>query len=227
MSTPYDARTRQPPERHRARSCRRTRERLDDRAARWARCASWSGQFGGLSSISRSLARALRDAGATVISTDEYEAGAHAAAANRFGANALHRIRGRSDKRSIISYFGVPTFESIGGRHAGLTCCRTPAARPRRRAGVARHAPGRSCVKPGCRPCCVRSGRSARSSMPPTPSQMPRDGHCCLGLVPDDRRRPESPTLPSSCRPVPPAHHRVIHRVVHSLWVCLDQTLSI
>ncbi len=74
------------------------------------------GQFGGLSSISRSLARALRDTGATVISTDEYEAGAHAAAANRFGANLYIGFEARSDERSVISYFGVPTFESVGGR---------------------------------------------------------------------------------------------------------------
>ena len=74
------------------------------------------GQFGGLSSISRSLARALRDAGATVISTDEYEAAAHAAAANRFGASLYIGFEARSDERSIVSYFAVPTFESIGGR---------------------------------------------------------------------------------------------------------------
>ncbi len=74
------------------------------------------GQFGGLSSISRSLARALREAGATVISTDEYEAGAHAAAANRFGANLYIGFEARSDERSIISYFAAPTFESVGGR---------------------------------------------------------------------------------------------------------------
>ena len=65
---------------------------------------------------SRSLARALRDAGATVISTDEYEAAAHAAAANRFGASLYIGFEARSDERSIVSYFAVPTFESIGGR---------------------------------------------------------------------------------------------------------------
>jgi N-acetylmuramoyl-L-alanine amidase len=74
------------------------------------------GQFGGLSSISRSLARALRDGGATVISTDEYEAGAHAAAANRFGASLYIGFEARSDERSIVAYFAVPTFESVGGR---------------------------------------------------------------------------------------------------------------
>ncbi len=54
--------------------------------------------------------------GATVMSTDEYEAGAQAAAANRFGANVYVGFEARTDERSLISYFAVPTFESIGGR---------------------------------------------------------------------------------------------------------------
>jgi N-acetylmuramoyl-L-alanine amidase len=74
------------------------------------------GQFGGLSSITRSVTRALRSSGATVMSTDEYESGAQAAAANRFGANVYIGFEGRTDTRSLISYYAVPTFESIGGR---------------------------------------------------------------------------------------------------------------
>ena len=74
------------------------------------------GQFGGLSSITRSVTRALRTGGATVMSTDEYEAAAQAAAANRFGAHVYVGFEARSDGRSLISYFAVPTFESIGGR---------------------------------------------------------------------------------------------------------------
>jgi N-acetylmuramoyl-L-alanine amidase len=74
------------------------------------------GQFGGLSTISRSLARALRQAGATVMSTDEYEPAAHAAAANRFGATVYVGFEARSDASSTVSYFAVPTFESAGGR---------------------------------------------------------------------------------------------------------------
>jgi N-acetylmuramoyl-L-alanine amidase len=74
------------------------------------------GQFGGLSSITRSLTRALRTSGATVMSTDEYEAGAQAAAANRFGAHLYIGFEARPDTRSLISYYAVPTFESIGGR---------------------------------------------------------------------------------------------------------------
>jgi N-acetylmuramoyl-L-alanine amidase len=74
------------------------------------------GQFGGLSSITRPLTRALRHGGATVMSTDEYEAGAQAAAANHFGANLYIGFEARPDKHSLISYYAVPTFVSLGGR---------------------------------------------------------------------------------------------------------------
>ncbi len=77
------------------------------------------GQFGGLSSIARPVSRRLRELGATVISTDEYEAAAQAAAANRFGATVYIGLEARADSCSIISYFAVPTFESIGGRMLG------------------------------------------------------------------------------------------------------------
>jgi N-acetylmuramoyl-L-alanine amidase len=74
------------------------------------------GQFGGLSSIGRGVARSLRAHGATVVSTDEYEASTQAAAANRFGATIYLGFEARSDTRTIIAYFAVPTFESVGGR---------------------------------------------------------------------------------------------------------------
>lgn len=74
------------------------------------------GQFGGLSNVARSVARALRHAGATVMSTDEYEAPAQAAAANRFGATVYLGFEARSEPDSTVSYFAVPTFESVGGR---------------------------------------------------------------------------------------------------------------
>jgi N-acetylmuramoyl-L-alanine amidase len=50
------------------------------------------------------------------MSTDEYEAGAHAAAANRFGATLYIGFEAITNERSSISYFAVPTFESVGGR---------------------------------------------------------------------------------------------------------------
>ncbi len=74
------------------------------------------GQFGGLSNVARSLGRALRHHGATVMSTDEYEAPAQAAAANRFGATVYLGLEARRDAETTVSYFAVPTFESIGGR---------------------------------------------------------------------------------------------------------------
>jgi N-acetylmuramoyl-L-alanine amidase len=74
------------------------------------------GQFGGLSSITRALARQLRVSGAAVMCTDEYEATAHAAAANRFGASVYLGFEAMPDERSVMSYFAVPQFESVGGR---------------------------------------------------------------------------------------------------------------
>lgn len=79
------------------------------------------GQFGGLSSISRSVSRTLRAAGAAVMSTDEYEASAQAAAANRFGATVYIGFEAVSDMRSTVSYFAVPAFESVGGRRLALS----------------------------------------------------------------------------------------------------------
>jgi N-acetylmuramoyl-L-alanine amidase len=79
------------------------------------------GQFGGLSSIARALSRALREGGAKVMSTDEYEAAVQAAAANRYGATLYIGFEAVPDKRSTISYFAVPTFESIGGRALAKT----------------------------------------------------------------------------------------------------------
>lgn len=77
------------------------------------------GQFGGLSAVSRSITRSLRTVGATVMATDEYEASAHAAAANRFGAAAYVGFEARPNVPSVVSYFAVPAFESIGGRSLG------------------------------------------------------------------------------------------------------------
>ena len=74
------------------------------------------GQFGGLSSLARSVARSLRQHGATVMSTDEYESAAQAAAANRFGATIYVGFEARPETCADVFYFAVPSFESIGGR---------------------------------------------------------------------------------------------------------------
>ena len=77
------------------------------------------GQFGGLSSIGRSVARALRQQGASVMSTDEYDAAAQAAAANRFEATIYIGFEASSKMCADVSYFAVPSFESVGGRSLG------------------------------------------------------------------------------------------------------------
>jgi N-acetylmuramoyl-L-alanine amidase len=74
------------------------------------------GQFGGLSSVARAVAQALRQSGATVMSTDEYDAAAQASAANRFGATIYIGFEAIVNARTDISYFAVPAFESVGGR---------------------------------------------------------------------------------------------------------------
>ena len=50
------------------------------------------------------------------MSTDEYEAPAQASAANRFGADAYIGFEAIVGSDSTVSYFAVPTFESVGGR---------------------------------------------------------------------------------------------------------------
>lgn len=73
------------------------------------------GQFGGLSSLTRQLTHALRHRSATVTPTDEPDASAQAAAANRFAANVYLGFEARSDPVSTVCYYAVPTFVSVGG----------------------------------------------------------------------------------------------------------------
>ena len=58
------------------------------------------------------------------MSTDEYEASAHATAANRFGATVYVGFEPRTEPGTTIAYFAVPHFESFGGR-ALATCLAT------------------------------------------------------------------------------------------------------
>lgn len=74
------------------------------------------GQFGGLSSISRQLVQALRHRSATVVASDEPDAPAQAAAANRFAATVYIGFETQPADVSTIHYYAVPQFESAGGR---------------------------------------------------------------------------------------------------------------
>ena len=74
------------------------------------------GQFGGLSTISRSITRQLRFAGAQVMSLDEPDAVAQAQAANQFAAHLYVGFEGGLADASTVHFYQVPAFESVGGR---------------------------------------------------------------------------------------------------------------
>lgn len=74
------------------------------------------GQFGGLSSLSRQLVQALRFRSATVIATDEPDASAQAAVANRFAATVYLGFESQPGGDAVVHYYQVPQFESAGGR---------------------------------------------------------------------------------------------------------------
>lgn len=74
------------------------------------------GQFGGLSPLTRHVARALRQQGANVIAVDELDPSVQAAAANRHAATVYVGFEARSDPCSAVSYYAAPGFESAGGR---------------------------------------------------------------------------------------------------------------
>ena len=78
------------------------------------------GQFGGLSALARQLTHALRLRGATVAPTDEPDASAQAAAANRFAATLYLGFEASSAPGSRVCYYAVPSFESVGGRSLAI-----------------------------------------------------------------------------------------------------------
>jgi N-acetylmuramoyl-L-alanine amidase len=87
------------------------------------------GQFGGLSSLSRRLVQALRGRSATVVASDEPDASAQAAAANRFAANVYVGFEATGDSESSVHYYAVPQFESTGGRLLATAIAEQCAAR--------------------------------------------------------------------------------------------------
>ena len=94
----------------------RERERLRSSSSSLQGLHVVVGHFGGLSTLTRAISRDLRVRGAVVISVDEPDAMAQAAAANRFGAELYVGFEARTDGVSRVCYYAVPTFESTGGR---------------------------------------------------------------------------------------------------------------
>ncbi len=94
----------------------RERERLRAGFESVANCRVVLGQFGGLSALTRTLARELRQRGATVMPLDEPDAQAQAIAANHFGAHVYIGFEAHSEASAVAHYYQVPSFESVGGR---------------------------------------------------------------------------------------------------------------
>ena len=83
------------------------------------------GQFGGMSSLTRRITYALRQRGATVTATDEPDAPAQAATANRFAATVYVGFEARAEAVATACYYAVPTFESAGGRSLAMRLVQT------------------------------------------------------------------------------------------------------
>ncbi len=94
----------------------RERERMRSGPGSVAHCRVVVGQFGGLSALTRTLARELRQQGATVMALDEPDAVAQALAANHFGADVYIGVESRAEASAVAHFYKVPTFESVGGR---------------------------------------------------------------------------------------------------------------
>lgn len=87
----------------------------------WSSLRLAIGQFSGLSTISRLVSRELRHHGAQVMPLDEPDPVAQAQAANRFGAHAYIGLETTVEQRSHVTFYRVPTFESVGG-HSLADC---------------------------------------------------------------------------------------------------------
>jgi N-acetylmuramoyl-L-alanine amidase len=74
------------------------------------------GHAGGLDALVTTVARALRERGATVVVLDHPDPSTQAAEANRFRADAYVSVSLTPEPGCRAAYFSVPDFESIGGR---------------------------------------------------------------------------------------------------------------
>ena len=79
------------------------------------------GHDGGLGAITRSVARHLRSAGASVVPLDDPDVTVQARTANQFGADVYIGLHGSEERTARALFYAVPSFESIPGRAlAGL-----------------------------------------------------------------------------------------------------------
>ena len=80
------------------------------------RCRVVVGQFGGLSSVARIVARQLRSAGALVVPLDEPDALSQAQTANAFEADVYVGLAAGEEPGALVAYYAVPAFESVAGK---------------------------------------------------------------------------------------------------------------
>ena len=93
----------------------RERERLRQTPLDLASLRIAVGQFGGLGAIMRSISRDLRARGAHVLALDEPDPIIQARTANKFGANVFIGLEAAAGEATVVHYYRVPTFESVGG----------------------------------------------------------------------------------------------------------------
>lgn len=94
----------------------RDRERLRQGLTSMHECKVVVGQFSGISALTRSLARELRNRGASVMALDEPDALTQAVAANNFEAHCYIGFETTTEPQAVAHFYQVPTFESVGGR---------------------------------------------------------------------------------------------------------------
>jgi N-acetylmuramoyl-L-alanine amidase len=93
----------------------RERERLRG-LRRIGDCRVAVGQFGGLSSVVRSLTLELRALGAHTVALDEPDPVRQAFTANEFDADVFVGFEPAVDEVTVVHYYCVPSFESVEGR---------------------------------------------------------------------------------------------------------------
>lgn len=80
------------------------------------------GQFGSLSPVAHAITRRLRENHPLTIGVDG-DASRQAEAANRYDADAYVGLEPSESGRCVVSFFSVPTFESVGGRSLAERVC--------------------------------------------------------------------------------------------------------
>ena len=78
-------------------------------------CRIALGQYGGMSALTRVIARELRHQGASVMSLDEPDPVAQAHASNHFQAHVYLGLEAIVEPQVVAHFYQVPTFESVGG----------------------------------------------------------------------------------------------------------------